>query len=56
MPLSISDFKNWAAQNRNTAVTVDLDEGAVKMSGIAPNKAGGWDASDRMNKRSDHVA
>jgi hypothetical protein len=30
---------------------VGVNEGAVKMSGIAPNKAGGWDASDRMNKR-----
>ena len=30
---------------------VGVNEGAVKMSGIAPNKAGGWDASDRMNAR-----
>jgi hypothetical protein len=30
---------------------VGVNEGAVRMSGIAPNKAGGWDASDRMNKR-----
>jgi hypothetical protein len=30
---------------------VGVNEGAVKMSGIAPDKAGGWDASDRMNKR-----
>ena len=30
---------------------VGVNEGAVKLSGIAPNKAGGWDASDRMNAR-----
>ena len=30
---------------------VGVNEGAVKLSGIAPNKAGGWDASDQMNKR-----
>ncbi|MBQ3340525.1 MAG: hypothetical protein IJG84_01415 [Kiritimatiellae bacterium] len=30
---------------------VGVNEGAVKMSGIAPNRAGGWDLSDRMNAR-----
>ena len=30
---------------------VGVNEGAVKMSGIAPNRAGGWDLSDRMNRR-----
>ena len=38
---------------RPHVVTFNLgvNEGAVKLSGIAPNKAGGWDASDRMNAR-----
>jgi hypothetical protein len=30
---------------------VGVNEGAVKLSGIAPNRAGGWDVSDEMNKR-----
>ena len=30
---------------------VGVNEGAVKMSGFAPNRAGGWDLSDRMNAR-----
>ena len=30
---------------------VGVNEGAVKLSGIAPNRAGGWDISDEMNKR-----
>ena len=30
---------------------VGVNEGAVMMSGIAPDRAGGWDASDRMNER-----
>ena len=30
---------------------VGVNEGAVKMGGIAPNRAGGWDLSDRMNRR-----
>ena len=30
---------------------VGVNEGAVNMSGFAPNRAGGWDVSDRMNAR-----
>ena len=30
---------------------VGVNEGAVKLSGIAPNRAGGWDVSDGMNAR-----
>lgn len=34
---------------------VGVNEGAVKMSGFAPNRAGGWDLSDRMNARAFEV-
>ena len=46
-------FKGQQIRIRPHIVTfnVGVNEGAVKMSGFAPNKAGGWDASDRMNKR-----
>ena len=35
---------------RIVTFNVGVNEGAVKMSGIAPNRAGGWDLSDRMNR------
>ena len=38
-------------QPRVVTFNVGVNEGAVKLSGIAPNRAGGWDISDGMNAR-----
>jgi len=62
MSISIREFKTWAGRNQNAAVAVvdgaladasnqiGVNEGAVKMSGIAPYRAGGWDLSDSIAK------